>query len=435
LNTDRQPRGEYWHRLVGLFFLGWMLIYANRTVLSPFLTLLEAQWGMTRSQLGLLNSAFFLMYTLLQVPTGILADRFGRRLLLLPGYLVHAIGATASGLAGGAGGFLAARVVTGIGQSTYYSTQYALASAAIPRRSRALGMAIINSGMAFGIAGGMLAASAALAAGADWRAPFLVLAVLTFILTGAFARFVRADQPAIKPQAQPEVVAAPGKGDRASAGTRTAAPGHAGRRDRMAPISRNVALSYFVAFATMYGFFVILTWLPYYLETQRGLTGATSGLVSTGVAFAAVPAGVLAGRISDRIGKRRPVLLALTPLAGLALTAIVTAPSTPLVFAAIILYGVTGKLVVDPLLVAMVADATPVHAYGTAFGILNFAGTISTVLAPAVTGMIADWSGSFTTAFLLAAGLQLVASLCILVMQPEGTAIQASRTGAAGEAA
>jgi MFS family permease len=397
-----------------------MLIYANRTVLSPFLTMLEAQWGMTRSQLGLLNSAFFLMYTLLQVPTGILADRFGRRLLLLPGYLVHAIGATASGLAGGAGGFLAARVVTGIGQSTYYSTQYALASAAIPRRSRALGMAIINSGMAFGIAGGMLAASAALAAGADWRAPFLVLAALTFILTGAFARFVRADQPAVNPQAQPEVVAAPGK---------------AGRRGRMAPISRNVALSYFVAFATMYGFFVILTWLPYYLETQRGLTGATSGLVSTGVAFAAVPAGVLAGRISDRIGKRRPVLLALTPLAGLALTAIVTAPSTPLVFAAIILYGVTGKLVVDPLLVAMVADATPVHAYGTAFGILNFAGTISTVLAPAVTGMIADWSGSFTTAFLLAAGLQLVASLCILVMQPEGTAIQTSRPGAAGEAA
>lgn len=435
MNTDRRSRGEYWHRLVGLFFLGWLLIYANRTVLSPFLTLLEAQWGMTRSQLGLLNSAFFLMYTLLQVPTGILADRFGRRRLLLPGYLVHAIGAAASGLAGGAGAFLGARVVTGIGQSTYYSTQYALASAAIPRRSRALGMAIINSGMAFGIASGMLAASAALAAGADWRAPFLVLAVLTFALTGAFARFVRADKPAGRAQPQPEVVSPGGMGERASAATQAGPRGQTSRGGRMAPISRNVALSYFVAFATMYGFFVILTWLPYYLETQRGLSGATSGLVSTGVAFAAVPAGVLAGRISDRIGKRRPVLIALTPLAGLALAGIVAAPSTSLVFAAIILYGVTGKLVVDPLLVAMVADATPIHAYGTAFGILNFAGTISTVLAPALTGMIADWSGSFTSAFLLAAGLQLVASLCILIMRPEGTAIPVGPPGAAGEAA
>jgi MFS family permease len=366
------------------------------------------------------------MYTLLQVPTGILADRFGRRLLLLPGYLVHAIGAAASGMAGGAGAFLGARVVTGIGQSTYYSTQYALASAAIPRRSRALGMAIINSGMAFGIAGGMLAASAALAAGADWRAPFLVLAALTFILTSAFARFVRADRPGGKAGAQAEAVSAVGLSDRPAADAQTPPPGQATRGGRMAPISRNVALSYFVAFATMYGFFVILTWLPYYLETQRGLTGATSGLVSTGVAFAAVPAGVLAGRISDRIGKRRPVLIALTPLAGLALAAIVTAPSTPLVFAAIILYGVTGKLVVDPLLVAMVADATPAHAYGTAFGFLNFAGTISTVLAPALTGMIADWSGSFTNAFLLAAGLQLVASLCILIMRPEGAAFPAT---------
>jgi len=199
-------------------------------------------------------------------------------------------------------------------------------------------------------------------------------------------------------------------------------------------VSRNVALSYFVAFATMYGFFVILTWLPYYLETQRGLTGASSGLVSTGVAFAAVPAGVLAGRLSDRLGRRRPVLLALTPLAGVSLAAIVLAPSTPLVVVAIIVYGITGKLVVDPLLVALVADATPPSAYGTAFGILNFAGTISTVLAPALTGLIADWSGSFTTAFLLAAALQLAASLCILSMRPEGAALPGTAATAGEEA-
>lgn len=180
MGSWRSGRGEYWHRLVALFFAGWVLVYANRTVLSPFLAVLQARWGLSKGQLGLLNSAFFLTYTLMQAPTGLLADRYGRRRLLLPGYVLHGLGATASGLAPGAGTFLAARILTGFGQSTYYATQYALASAAVPERFRALGMAVINSGMAFGIATGMAAASAALAGGGGaWRVPFVVLGLLT----------------------------------------------------------------------------------------------------------------------------------------------------------------------------------------------------------------------------------------------------------------
>jgi MFS family permease len=399
------PGDRYWRRLVLLFFFGWLLIYANRAVLSPLLTVLEAEWKMTRAQLGLLNSAFFLMYTLMQVPTGLLADRFGRRRLLLPGYLLQGVGAVASGIAPGPGSFLSARVVTGLGQSTYYATQYALASGVIPARFRALGMAIINSGMAFGIATGLLAASASLAwRGVGWRTPLVALGLLTLVLWALMTRLVRPDP------------VGPGAAAGATAGA-TNASGEA--RGRPVLFTRNLLLSYVVVLSSMYGFFVILTWLPYYLDVERGISGVGSGIVSAAIAFAAVPAGVMAGRLSDLLGRRRPVLLGLAPLAGVALAGIVLAPTLHWTYAAIVLYGLTGKLVLDPLVVALVADATPVAEYGTAFGILNFAGTISTVLAPAVTGHIADLTGSFRSAFLLAAGLQALAFVCLVAMRAE----------------
>lgn len=415
----RQPSNgtagsSYWRRLVVLFFAGWVLVYANRTVLSPLLPVIQARWSLSKAQLGLLNSAFFLMYTLMQVPTGVLADRLGRRRLLLPGYLLHGLGAAASGLAGGHGQFLAARLATGLGQSTYYATQYALASAVIPGPFRALGMAVINSGMAFGIALGMSVASLSLLAGGSaWRWAFALLGLLTVFLWALMARLIR-------PESGPEGAGGAAGGRPASSPAQSGRRAQPGRPARaVSRFSYNVLLAYAVAFATMYGFFVILTWLPYYLQTQRGLPGAQAGAVSTIVAFTAVPAGVLAGRLSDRLGRRRPVLIALIPLSAVALALTVASPNMPGVYFAIALYGLTGKLVVDPLLVAMIADATPAAGYGTAFGILNFAGTISTVLAPAVTGFIADISGTFTSAFMLAAGLQVVAAACLLAMRPE----------------
>lgn len=417
----------YWRRLVILFFAGWVLIYANRTVLSPLLPVIQAEWGLTKAQLGLLNSAFFLMYTLMQVPTGMLADRFGRRRLLLPGYLLQGLGAAASGVAGGHGTFLAARVVTGLGQSTYYATQYALASEVIPGRFRAFGMAVINSGMAFGIALGMSVASVSLLiGGAAWRPALVLLGVVTVALWGLMSRLIRTEGQGGR---------RPSNGDGGDPVVAHFAPGGpapeqmpAGSNGR-ARLDRNVLLAYVVVFATMYGFFVILTWLPYYLQTQRGVPGAQAGLISTMIAFTAVPAGVLAGRLSDRLGRRRPVLIALIPLSAVALALIVASPGMAGVYLAIALYGITGKLVLDPLVVALVADATPAASYGTAFGILNFSGTISTVLAPAVTGYIADITGTFTSAFMLAAALQILAALCLVAMRPE----QAREVGRAGK--
>jgi len=401
---DVGTRGSIdWRALVFLFFLGWILMYANRTVLSPLLKRLGSMWSLSPAQLGLLSSAFFLMYTLFQVPFGWLADRIGRKRVLVPGYLAHGLGAALCGLAPGPGSFLALRVFTGFSQGSYYSTQYALATQSVPAERRGVAMAIINSGMAFGIAFGLAASSTLVYHfGLAWRVPFIALGLITLIVGAAMGLLVREVREAPAPgTAPPGAGTAPGAGTVSEAG----AAFRAGATRRF--YRRNLIAACGASFASMYGFYVILTWLPYYLQTARNFNGAQAGNISTLMAFAAVPGALLAGRLSDRVGRRR-VALVLLPLAAAALAAIV-APGGPVFLAAtLIIYGLTGKLVVDPLLVALVADAAPPNSYASAFGILNFFATISMVLAPAVTGFLADRTGSFVGAFHLAAALSVV---------------------------
>lgn len=389
--ATRKP--GYWQTLVVLFSLGWVLMYANRLALSPVLTTIGREWNLDKARLGLLSSVFFLMYTVLQVPSGLLADRIGRKSVLIPGYLLQGIGGLLSGLAPGAAFFLGSRIAAGTGQGTYYSAQYAIAAAEIPKERRALGTAIINSGMSVGIASGLTIASLMVYRfGLPWRWPFIILGVLTMLLSLAMALIIHEERP----------------GKAQSATTERQANGKP-TSGMDAAAWRTLILMGIFNLAVMYGFYVILTWLPYYLQTVRGYSGGEAGLVSTIMPLVAIPAAIISAQRSDKAGSRRKVMLSLLPIAALALILIVASGSRVALYLALVLYGISGKLVVDPLMVALVADVAPKDAYGTVFGILNFVGSAAMVLAPTVTGYIADTTGSFNGGLYLAAALIAVA--------------------------
>ncbi|VEI40244.1 major Facilitator Superfamily transporter [Citrobacter youngae] len=68
-----------WWVTVFLFWLGWIFMYADRTVLNPVMGELEKEFGLSGTQLGILNSVFYFSYALLQVPAGILGDKIGKK--------------------------------------------------------------------------------------------------------------------------------------------------------------------------------------------------------------------------------------------------------------------------------------------------------------------------------------------------------------------
>ncbi len=400
-------RPQYWHAILGVFFLGWIFMYADRTVLSPVLPSIGAEWGLNRGQLGLISSLFFLAYAVLQIPVGILADRYGRKTLLVPGYLLFGATTVLSALAPGYGVFLLLAVLTGTGESTYYATQFSLSSEVIPARFRGMGSAIINSGQAFGISLGLvLSAFVAFDLHAGWRASFAVLGALT-VLAGLVIALVVRERP-------------PVQAHEAEAASLTASMS----QEPVRLLSRDLVLTYIVGFCSLYGFFVILTWLPYYLQESRHVAAGTTGIVSSLVPWASIPGALAVSYLSDRVGHRRRLVLVMMPVAAVALFFIPFSQSQAELFWALILYGLVGKLALDPILVAYVADRVPKHAYSRAYAILNFAGMSSSIAAPYITGFLADRLGSLISGFYLATALLLAGTVCMGLTTPERGHVQ-----------
>ncbi|WP_064359470.1 MFS transporter [Raoultella ornithinolytica] len=386
-----------WWVTIFLFWLGWIFMYADRTVLNPVMGELEKEFGLSGTQLGLMNSVFYFSYALLQVPAGILGDKIGKKKVLIPGFLLFGAFTAATGWAKSWSTLLFARVVTGAGEGTYYGPQYGLSSEQIPKKYRSLGSAIINSGMAFGIALGLMASSwLVYDQGYSWRTPFFVMSIPTLLTGLAIWLFVK------EKKRQP-----------------VEAGGVAKPKSKFTDLfkNRNLLLVYLMVFCSLFGFFVILTWLPYYLQSERGIAGSETGFITSLVAWISIPGALLFSSLSDRLGKRKPLILVLVPVAILSMLSIIWMPNMTGVIVALCVYGLVGKLALDPVLVALVADSVDENNYSSAFGLFNFIGMSSSILAPVIAGAARDMTGSLASSFYVSAALLVVGLVGMLFLK------------------
>ncbi|MEX0533843.1 MFS transporter [Raoultella terrigena] len=393
-----QKRGiPAWWVTIFLFWLGWIFMYADRTVLNPVMGELEKEFGLSGTQLGLMNSVFYFSYALLQVPAGILGDKIGKKKVLIPGFLLFGAFTAVTGWAKSWSTLLFARVVTGAGEGTYYGPQYGISSEQIPKKYRSLGSAIINSGMAFGIALGLMASSwLVYDQGYSWRTPFFVMSIPTLLTGLAIWLFVK------EKKRQP-----------------VEAGGVAKPKSKFTDLfkNRNLLLVYLMVFCSLFGFFVILTWLPYYLQSERGIAGSETGFITSLVAWISIPGALLFSSLSDRLGKRKPLILVLVPVAILSMLSIIWMPNMTGVIVALCVYGLVGKLALDPVLVALVADSVDENNYSSAFGLFNFIGMSSSILAPVIAGAARDMTGSLASSFYVSAALLVVGLVGMLFLK------------------
>jgi len=394
----------YWWRVVAIFFLGWVAIYAGRLVLSPVMPHIEQEWGLSKSQLGLIMSLFFLAYTALQIPSGILGDIVGRKNILVPGFILFAGAIAAVSLSTSFATFIMLWMIVGAAQGVYYGPQFALSSEAIPPRWVALGSAIINCGMSFGISFGLFLSSLMTEKwGFSWQAPFWGIALPVCLVALIMMFFIRE-------RAYPV--------DAETAAKQAAAKSDFSFWDLFK--KRNLVLAYITIFCSIYGFFVIITWLPYYLNKVRGMTMLEASGYTSIVPWISIIGAVACSFISDKLGRRKPVVLGMMPLSLLAIFGIVYSQSTLVLVAVLVLYGLIGKIALNPVLVALVADNAPKAALSTAFGLYNFFGMASSILSPYVTGWLAERpGGSLNDGFYFAAGVTLVGIIAMLFVKEE----------------
>jgi MFS family permease len=137
--------------IVALLFLASMINYLDRATLSVALPLISSSLNLAAGTKGLLLSAFFCSYALMQVPVGWCVDRYNLRWIYFGLFALWSLACGLTGFAASLGVLIAFRVLLGIGESIYLPGGTKIVSVLFEPRERGLPCGIFDSGTRAGL--------------------------------------------------------------------------------------------------------------------------------------------------------------------------------------------------------------------------------------------------------------------------------------------
>jgi len=158
--------------MVGINFLNFMDRYVGAAA-SP---LIQKEFHLSDSEVGLLGSAFLLVYAVAAVPFGFWADRGVRKTVVAAGVAIWSLATLFTGFARSFPQLFVSRAVLGIGEAGYYPAGTSMLSDYFPQEQRGRTMSIWGAGSTFGIAVGF-AGGGYIAEKFGWRSAFFFAAV------------------------------------------------------------------------------------------------------------------------------------------------------------------------------------------------------------------------------------------------------------------
>lgn len=372
--------------IAALLFLAGLINYFDRTIVSVALTVIAADLHLGPERMGVLLSAFFWSYALMQVPIGFLSDRLDMRWLYAACFALWSIVSGLTGFAGSLATLLLLRVLLGIGESIYLPGAMKMVSILFPAENRGLASGLINCGTRAGLAfGAPLIAGLVVAFG--WRNVFYLLGFTALLwLIPWLAVFPR--------------------------GANTAEWSAPVEKSSRGPIGRNLLGVCVANIGYGYYFYLLVTWLPAYLVESRHLALKTAG------AYAVVPYLTFAmgepigGWIADRLVASgwdeivaRKTIVVIAFLSSLMLIAAGLANDTHT--AVLLLGGASLVGLSSGNLYALVQRVSRSGNVGFSVGVFNLAGNIPGILAPLITGVIIERTHSYFPAFVVAVAVLL----------------------------
>ena len=383
-NTKTPPLSLAW-TIWGFGAIFYLMGFFQRVAPAVMTTELMQGFNLDATALGNLSAFYFYSYVSMQIPTGILADRWGPRRLLTAGAFVAAVGALLFALAPTIFWAYLGRFLIGGAVAVAFVGNLKLASEWFP--ARYFGM-VSGAGLFFGIVGAVFAGTPLriLIVAFGWRDTMLVSAVVTFVICAGVWIIVR-DHP----------------GDKGYAGYTDAAAG-TDPNPRPGIFSGIVEV---LRYPNTWLLFVIpgglvgcvLTfgglWGVPFLSTHHNLPPTQAAALNSALLVAWAIGGPVFGGLSDRIGRRKPLYFLGCVLAVVGWIVILFIPNLPLILLTIILVitgFASGCMIIS---FAFAKESVPAYLAGTVNGVINM-GVISgpTLLQPAVGWMLdRNWTG------------------------------------------
>ncbi|XEC32530.1 MFS transporter [Streptomyces fradiae] len=389
-----------------------MVNFADKAVFGLAADEIRADLGLSATEFGLANSAFFLLFSVAAVAVGLLADRVSPKWLLLAMALLWSVAQVPAALGGGLAVLIGTRIVLGAAEGPAFPVAQQAALSWFPNHRRNLPGALVTLGVTLGV----ITAAPGLTwviARHGWRAALWVLAAAGLLWAAAWL------------------------GCGADGHHRDAAADRAGVRS--APSGRSVAWAAYrrifgsrtwigttVAYFTSYWVVALmLVWMPSYLRNGLGHSSETAGkLVAVPWALGAVAllaqaalTGWLMRRgVSSRWARGRvgAGLLLVAALCFLAVPFVAgTGAKTALLVAG---FGIGGSFAT--VAITTVAELAPAERRGGALGTMNAVVTTAGLIAPTVVGRMIDSQGGsgYQNAVVLSAVLLLLGAVAAFAL-------------------
>jgi MFS family permease len=391
-------------RIAVLLGLGVLVNFFDRVNISVAFSALHTEWGITAVAFGFLASAYNWTYAILQIPVGVMLDRWGVRRVGRVAALIWSVASFASGLATGVWSFFAARLLLGVGEAPTFPANAKAIGYWFPEDERSFATSL-NDGAAKLASAIGVPILGVLVLCLGWRWSFLFTGFASFLYFLLFWRVYR--NPSEDPRLSP-------------AERRLMEEGHAQPESAPAHHAHGAPLLYLLRQPQMLGatigfaaynyvFYLVLVWLPSYLTLSLHVRLMDSAL------YTAVPWGVatvtdllIGGWMVDRLVRRvkRPWLVRQAVLVGgLAFGMGIYGARfahTPWVAVGWISLCMAGLGAMAPVGWSVPSFIAPRESVGRVGGIMNFATQIAAISAPVATGYFAR-AHNFGGAFALAA--------------------------------
>ncbi|MFG2589165.1 MFS transporter [Streptomyces sp. NPDC048438] len=424
--------------MVPLFFVMFVANYMDRVNLGFAQDQLRADVGLSAAAFGLGAGIFFIAYAIFEVPSNMMMERFGAKVWLTRIMISWGVVATAMAFVNSPGMFYALRFLLGVAEAGFFPAVIYYFSRWLPdsHRGRATSVFLMGSGTATVIVGpvsGALLEMHGLWGHSGWQWMFFVEGVFSVVLGFVVYRYLDSSIEKATWLTDEEKAGLVATID-AEQDARDAQRGSRARVSRWKLLADpQMLLFLWIYFAINVALYAVTFWLPSIVDDIGGLNDLQVGLLTSVPWICAILAVYVSGRISDRIGKRRPVLVVLLLTGGCGtLLAVFVSPWVGL--GALCLAAV-GFKPASPVFWTIPQSYLDARAAAPGIALINSIGNLGGFVAPTAFGIIEDTTGSTKGGLVGLTVVGFLAAVSVLLVRGGGRNDRARVRTAKGAAA
>jgi MFS family permease len=353
-----------------------------RSAAGALTPILIEELKISHGAMGMLISAYFFVYGVMQVPSGILSDRLGARKTIIIFTMLTIGGVFLFWVSTSYNMLFVAQFLVGIGCSTFYINAVKLVSTWFPANRKATAIGVLSASSGLGNTVSYMGFPIAVATLGGWRTLYLWLSVI-LVANWVMNIFILKDNQTL-------LVNAPTQGKPSILSS------------IVTTISDRRLWPFLLGYVMSSMSWVFMNWMAQFLIDTRGFTYLQVGQIASAGTIAGMPGCILVAAISDRLKKRKATLIAFSVIYAVILIILVNLPASfGIMPFAVLNFALNFSGSFWVLYFSMIPETMPASKAAVGLGLVNGIGTIGFSILTPIYGGLVDLTGSYASSNLL----------------------------------